>query len=58
MRYAEKSYFILTPRRRDFALDFRTSDFAEGTFVNFVFLRHDSAIQVNLMALAAPSVRK
>ena len=22
MRYAEKSYFILTPRRRDFALDF------------------------------------
>ena len=32
MRYAEKSYFILTPRRRDFALDFRTFDFVEGTF--------------------------
>ena len=58
MRYAEKSYFILTPRRRDFALDFRTFGFTEDTFANFVFLRHDSAIQVNLMALAAPSVRK
>ena len=32
--------------------------FAEDTFVNYVFLCHDSAKHASMMALAAPSVRK
>ena len=36
----------------------RNFGFAESTSVNYVFLFHDSAIQVYLMAFAAPSVRQ
>ena len=36
----------------------RTFGYAELTPVNYVFLCHDSAIRVNTMALAVPSVRK
>ena len=32
--------------------------FVEGTFVDYVFLCHDSAKHASMMALAAPSVRK
>ena len=56
MRYAEKSYFILTPRRRDFALDFRTFDFVEGTFARqlknkFTFILYCSRLFVPLQSI-------
>ena len=41
-----------------FVLAFSYLGYAESTFVNYVFLCHDSAKRASTMALAAPSVRQ